>query len=111
MKRIGLEIPEYNSDHDPTKNQIPESIIEWNISKNDIKVVKQKFDKILKDYKKRKADEKIMNGVTKMPKIKKWKDENEVADILKLKSEIIKESIIENVDLKLNEDNDDIFVE
>lgn len=111
MKRLGLEIPEYDRNIDPTKNLVDESSIEWNILKKHIMEVKQRYDKILKDYKKRKADEKLKNGTIKMPKIKKWKSEEKVEDILQLSSEIMKEKITENVDLTLDEENDDIFVE
>lgn len=111
MKRLGLEIPEYSPDVDPTKLQLTEPVLEWNISKADIKRMKVSYDKLLKDYKKRKADEKIKNGTKKMPKIKKWEDEKKLKDLLKLKSEIMKDETSENVSLLLNEENDDIFVE
>lgn len=111
MKRLGLEIPEYSPDEDPTKFQITEPVLEWNILKPHIKETKEKYEKLLKDYKKRKAEEKVRNGTNKMPKIKKWDDEKKLKDILKLKSEIIKEKKSENIDLTLSEENDDIFVE
>lgn len=111
MKRLGLEIPEYSPDVDPTKIQLTEPVLEWNILKTDIKKMKEKYDKLLKDYKKRKADEKLKNGRNKMPKIKKWEDEKKLKDILKLKSEIIKDNEIESINLVINEENDDIFVE
>lgn len=111
MKSLGLEIPEYDINVDPTKNQMPESIIEWKILKKDLREIKYKYDTMLKDYKKRKAEEKLNNGAVKMPKKEKWKDEDKVAGILKLKSAIRREKNIEKIDLTLDEENDDIFVE
>lgn len=111
MKELSLEVPEYSMDMDPTKNQTYESIVEWNISKDDLKKVKLKYDSVLKDYKKRKAEEKLANQSVKMPKIKKCKDEEKISDIFKVKSDIIKENPKDNIDVTLDADTDDIFVE
>lgn len=110
MKKLGLEIPDYDSNLDPTKTLLPDSIVEWNILKKDLKEIKQKYDKVLRDYKKRKAEEKLKIGA-KMPKIKKWKNEDKLTEILNRKSDIKEEESLKEVDLALDDDEDDIFVE
>lgn len=112
MKRLGLEIPDYDPNIDPTRNKGAEPVLEWNILKRDIKEMKQKYDQLVKDYKKRKADEKAQNGMNKKLKTKKLEeDDKKLSDILKLKSEIIKESKVAKYDLTKDEENDDLFVE
>ncbi|XP_057668008.1 NAD-dependent protein deacetylase Sirt6 [Diorhabda carinulata] len=71
MKKLNLEIPDYSFDIDPTKNQLPNSVIEWNISKPDINTIKLEYDKLVKYYKKRKSEEKLLNNSKIKPKIKK----------------------------------------
>ncbi|KAJ8920531.1 hypothetical protein NQ315_005400 [Exocentrus adspersus] len=58
MKSLSLEIPEYTPDIDPTKINVSDAVIEWNIDKNDIRSIKTQYDKILKEYRKRKLEEK-----------------------------------------------------
>lgn len=111
MKRLGLEIPEYDPILDPTKKLASETVLEWNILNKDVKEMKQRYEKLLKDYKKRKADEKGNNGIVKVAKVEKWENEQK-KDISKLKAEIIEQSNADNVDLTLSKDaDDDIFIE
>lgn len=106
MKKLCLEIPAYDIKDDPTKFQNSDSIIEWNVLKSAIREIKMKCDKLLKDYKKRKAEEKLHNDNANSVKKGKWKDEENLVDILKLKNEI------NNIDrVNMSEELDDLFVE
>lgn len=111
MKQLGLEIPDYDPNTDPTRNKESEPILEWNILKKDIKDMKNKYDQLVKNYKKRKADEKLMNGMNKKLKTKKLEEDEKKLNSLKLKSEIIKETKLPKYDLTGDEENDDLFVE
>lgn len=53
-KRLGIEIPEYTTDHDPTKQKICE--LEWTISSDEIKNVEKLFNEKQKNAKKRKSN-------------------------------------------------------
>nr|XP_023021026.1 NAD-dependent protein deacetylase Sirt6 [Leptinotarsa decemlineata] len=109
MKRLGLEIPEYSSEIDPTKYRDSDSVVEWNILKQDVEKIKLQYDKLIKDYKKRKAEESLLNIKKKMPKSKKWiKEEKIKKEKLVKKENIVSEDI--NIQKKI-EDQDDIFVE
>lgn len=110
MKKLDLEIPAYTADIDPTKNQLPDSIIEWNIYKEDVKVMKEKYENLMRNYKKRKAEEKLLMSKLKKPKNKKWiKDEKVKQEfILKLENDIVKTDIIDVTEIK---EQDDVFIE
>ncbi|XP_056648325.1 NAD-dependent protein deacetylase Sirt6 [Diorhabda sublineata] len=88
MKKLNLEIPDYSFDIDPTKNQLPNSVIEWNISKPDINTIKLEYDKLVKYYKKRKSEEKLLNNSKIKPKIKKLSKGSHVNRENIIKSEI-----------------------
>lgn len=53
-KRLGIEIPDYTTDNDPTKQKICE--LEWTISSNEIKSVEKLFNEKVKNAKKRKSN-------------------------------------------------------
>ncbi|ENN82101.1 hypothetical protein YQE_01533, partial [Dendroctonus ponderosae] len=57
MKHLNFEIPEYNKNFDPTKNQLPISVIEWNIYKNQVKAFKKLFEAKHKLFRERKQSE------------------------------------------------------
>ncbi|CAH1980695.1 unnamed protein product [Acanthoscelides obtectus] len=58
-KRLGLEIPEYNPEIDPTKYQSPDTTIEWNILKDELLTAKRRYEKLNREYRKKKAEEKL----------------------------------------------------
>lgn len=101
MKRLSLEIPEYSSNNDPTKELIVGKAMEWNINKTDIKSIKIQYDKRHKEYRKRKSQEKVWRKNSKMIK----------SECL-IKTKVEKEEITSNtVDLTLDLSEDDIFTE
>lgn len=55
MKKLGLEIPEYTKEMDPTKQK--DDSLEWTIMKAHISEVKKLYNLYCKGYKKRKRDE------------------------------------------------------
>ncbi|KAG5879735.1 hypothetical protein JTB14_033337 [Gonioctena quinquepunctata] len=104
MKKLGLEIPEYSLEIDPTKNHQPDTVLEWNITKQDIDSIKTKYDKLVKDYKKRKSEENTLNVRTKKKRM--VKKENFKKEIL------LKKENLDSVDSKTKiEDKDDVFIE
>lgn len=54
LKRLGVELPEYTTDQDPTKQKFCE--LEWTISKDSIKHVEKLYDEKLKSTRKRKLN-------------------------------------------------------
>lgn len=71
MKRLGLEIPEYSVDIDPTKRS-DDSVLDWTIRKEDISAIKQLYNIYCKKHRKRKGD------AVKDLKLKQLKDEIQV---------------------------------
>lgn len=57
MKKLGLEIPEYSFDIDPTK-RAEDSVLDWTIRKEDINEVKQLYNIYCKKHRKRKSVDK-----------------------------------------------------
>lgn len=57
MKRLGLEIPEYSNDIDPTK-RAEDVVLDWTIRKEDISEVKQLYNMYCKKHRKRKSVDK-----------------------------------------------------
>ncbi|CAH1154689.1 unnamed protein product [Phaedon cochleariae] len=94
MKKLGLEIPEYHQTIDPTKNR---ELIEWNISKKDVIDMKARYEKIVKDYKKRKSEEKLIKSQHKIPKNEDWMKKNEIG----------KKGLIFKAEKPEDEDDDD----
>ncbi|XP_072401323.1 NAD-dependent protein deacetylase Sirt6 isoform X1 [Diabrotica undecimpunctata] len=68
MKKLGLEIPDYSTEVDPTKNQLPCSVIEWNILKTNIDEFRNKYEVLVGEYKKLKIEENILNNSKKLAK-------------------------------------------
>ncbi|VEN49830.1 unnamed protein product, partial [Callosobruchus maculatus] len=68
-KRLGLEIPEYNPELDPTKNQCTDAIIEWNIYKDELRSARKQYEKLNREYRKKKAEEKILLSTFKKAKV------------------------------------------
>ncbi|KAJ8941146.1 hypothetical protein NQ318_004266 [Aromia moschata] len=108
MKKLDLEIPEYSPHIDPTKNQLPDFGVEWNISKNDIKEVKKRYDKICKDCKKRKCEENLLKSRKRA--VKKWDVDEKVIKGDVIKNELKQETFTAQF-VDLTEDSDDIFLE
>lgn len=84
MKHLNLDIPEYSHNFDPVKNQLPISIVEWNISTAQVKTYKKMFETKQKEFRDRKKllepKVKTQNGVKRKGKVKKSdlvKNENE----------------------------------
>lgn len=57
MKRLGVELPDYSEENDPTK-QIP-CDSQWTISPSLVKDVDEQHKQMLKEMKKRKSEESI----------------------------------------------------
>lgn len=55
MKKLGLEIPEYSHDIDPTK-RLEDTVLDWTIKKEDIVEVKNLYNMYCKKHRKRKLD-------------------------------------------------------
>lgn len=55
LKRLGVEIPEYSEENDPTKQLICD--LEWTISPKMVKDIDDQHKQMLKDLKKRKSEE------------------------------------------------------
>lgn len=53
MKKLGLEIPEYSQDIDPTK-RVEDTVLDWTINKKDIAEAKNLYNMYCKKHKKRK---------------------------------------------------------
>ncbi|KAJ8977999.1 hypothetical protein NQ317_004544 [Molorchus minor] len=109
MKRLSLEIPEYTLDIDPTRNQLPGAVLEWNISKSNIKQIQKEFERVSKEHKKRKSEENFIKSKKKA--VKKFDIKVET-----LKNEGLIKNETENVELvmgfvDLTEEEDDIFTE
>lgn len=102
MKKLDLEIPDYSSDTDPTKDQAVGRALEWNINKFDIRHIKTQYDKRFKEFKKRKSEEKVWKKNSKMIK-------TECFVKTEVKKEEIKSSIID-LTLDMSEE-DDTFTE
>lgn len=79
MKRLGVELPEYSEENDPTK-QIP-CDLEWTIPPRLVKEIDEQHKSMLKEFKKRKSDgpsdiQKSKKKLDHVPKIEE-KQENE----------------------------------
>ncbi|XP_060526539.1 NAD-dependent protein deacetylase Sirt6 [Cylas formicarius] len=70
VKNLSLEIPEYSKHFDPTKNHMPDTVIEWSISEEQIKIMKKKYDDLNKEYKKRKLEKSAGNKNCRKKKTK-----------------------------------------
>ncbi|KAJ8927768.1 hypothetical protein NQ314_019772 [Rhamnusium bicolor] len=107
MKKLSLEIPDYSPHFDPTKDHLPCTVVEWNIRQSDKRKIKNQYEKLCKDYKKRKLEEKLFYGVKKPKQYRKGtkmiKRESFIKNEIKEESEIV---IID-----LTEEEDDIFIE
>jgi len=118
MKHLNLEIPEYSKHFDPTKNQLPISIIEWDILKAQVSTYRKLFEARQKDFRERKKLEpkvKKVNGAKKKGKVKAEvaKKENTNGDLVnfgtkrkgRVKIEVVKkeEESVDFVDLTLEE--------
>lgn len=55
LKRLGIEIPEYSEENDPTKQEICN--LEWSIPESLVKNIDEQHKKMLRDLKKRKSEE------------------------------------------------------
>lgn len=73
MKHLNFKIPEYDKKFDPTKNQLPISVIEWNIYKSQVRVFKKMFEAKHKLFRERKQSE-ISNGKPNSAKRKRKVD-------------------------------------
>lgn len=71
LKRLGVELPEYSADNDPTKQKCCD--VEWTISPNSIKEIDEEYKKMVKMMQKRKSESTI--NVKPMKKEKKIKSE------------------------------------
>lgn len=68
MKKLGLEIPEFTDNLDLTKYENNE-VIQWNITGSEVKKVKGLYEKLCKDFnRKRKL---LTKTLSKLKKIKK----------------------------------------
>lgn len=79
LKRLGVELPAYSEENDPTK-QLP-CELEWTIPPRLVKQIDDQHKQMLKEAKKRKSEESLNEAKTKqkidhLPKIK-VKNENE----------------------------------
>lgn len=79
LKRLGVELPEYSKENDPTK-QLP-CELEWTIPPRFVKEIDDQHKQMLKEVKKRKSVESVMVPKAKIkidhfPK-KEEKEENE----------------------------------
>lgn len=91
MKHLNLDIPEYSHNFDPVKNQLPISVVEWNISTAQVKTYKKMFETKQKEFRDRKKllepKVKKQNGVKRKGKVKKAdlpKNENEDCEFVGL---------------------------
>lgn len=109
MKKLGLEIPEYSHNIDPTKHQLPDTVIEWNILKSDLNKMKLKYDKLNRDYKKRKSEEKLVSNTKKKPKKpKKWIKDNKLKKELIVIAEKFDQNQLENQKFSSLENKDNL---
>lgn len=69
MKKLGLEIPEYSNEIDPTK-RLEDTVLDWTIKKEDITEAKDLYDMYCKNYKKRKLNDKKNEKLKKIPEAK-----------------------------------------
>lgn len=67
MKKLGLEIPEYSNDIDPTKSA---GVVDWTIKKEDIREIKQLYNIYCKKQRKRKSIDKTDENFKKADNIK-----------------------------------------
>lgn len=72
MKRLGVEMPEYSEESDPTKRTTCD--MEWTIPLKWVKDIDEQHKQMLKDVKKRKSEEssnepKIKKTIDHLPKI------------------------------------------
>lgn len=75
MKRLGVEIPEYSDENDPTKRTICD--MEWTIPPKWIKDIDEQHKRMLKEVKKRKCkDSNVEKTFDHLPK-KEKKEETE----------------------------------
>ncbi|XP_030748926.1 NAD-dependent protein deacetylase Sirt6 [Sitophilus oryzae] len=126
MKNLSLKIPEYSAVEDPTKNQTPNCIVEWNIAKSQVQLYRKKYDEIHKEYKIKKRDENEMKKNEAFGgKKKKIKTRENGLITLKKKAKMVKgrgarqngQAVITNIEKEsLNidltiESDDDIFLE
>lgn len=65
MKKLSLDIPNYEEENDITKRI---SNIQWNISVNEVKTIKRFYEKLIKEFKKRKQESKFIGNVKKLKK-------------------------------------------
>lgn len=79
MANLNLQIPDYSLEEDPTKNQKPLDIINWDILKIDIQQFKKRYDEIHKDFKEKKAAQKKIQAPKK--RARKNEDRKELSDI------------------------------
>lgn len=56
MKKLGLEIPEYSADADPTK-RLEDTVLDWTIRREDISEVKSSYNLYCKKHKKTKLED------------------------------------------------------
>ena len=67
MKKLGLEIPDYSKELDPTKNE--DINLEWNIPTEQVKEIEKVYNAKVKGTKKRKPFTLDWDGITlKQPK-------------------------------------------
>ncbi|XP_028141135.1 NAD-dependent protein deacetylase Sirt6 [Diabrotica virgifera virgifera] len=78
MKKLGLEIPDYSTEVDPTKNQLPSSVIEWNILKTNIDEFRDKYDVLVREYKKLRIEQNILNNSKKLAKTVRLRKEKSI---------------------------------
>ncbi|KAF5279521.1 hypothetical protein FQR65_LT03343 [Abscondita terminalis] len=76
MKCLGLEIPEYSAELDPTKRN-NDDIVEWDFSRGNIKEMKNMYNNHIKKFKQLKLERKLKreNDINIKSEVKKFKDE------------------------------------
>ncbi|CAG9862831.1 unnamed protein product [Phyllotreta striolata] len=112
MKKLGLEIPDYSSEIDPTKSRL-DYALDWDMSKTDLNAVKTKYDALVKDHKKRKSEENLLTSMKKSAKIKPQKMEKvepEETNKIVLESKDILLSKSEIADCKIEENSEEVEV-
>lgn len=70
MKKLGLEIPEYSNDIDPTK-RADVSVLDWTFRREDINEAKQLYNIYCKKQRKRKSIDKTGGDLKKFAPEKK----------------------------------------
>nr|CAH7753855.1 unnamed protein product [Callosobruchus chinensis] len=107
-KGLDLETPDYNPEIDPTENQSPDEINEWNIYKDELRSAKKQYEKLNREYRKKRAEENILLSAFKKAKVslkKKYlivtrKDEKQnekLAAKLDLKSALVNRNLLNPV--------------